>query len=95
MHAKSIRISEEMLTAIELVERRENVEEATAIRKLLRTGLETYVVRLYRQGQITLRELAGRLGLDLVAATDLMLDHGVKGNLDADDVLRSVEHFDL
>jgi len=95
MQAKSIRIPDDMLTAIELVERREHVEESTAIRKLIRTGLETYTARLYRQGHITLRELADRLGLDLIAATELLLDYGVKGNLDADDVLQSIEQFGL
>ena len=93
MQAKSIRIPDDMLAAIELVERREHIEESTAIRKLIRTGLETYTAQLYRQGQITLREVASRLGVDLVAAIDLLLDYGVKGNVDADDVLYSAEQF--
>ena len=93
MQAKSIRIPDEMLSAIEMVERKEHIEEATAIRKLIQTGLETYAARLYRQGQLSLREFAERLGLDLVEATDVLLDHGVKGNLDADDVLHSLEQF--
>jgi len=95
MYAKSIRLPDDMLSAIELVENREHIEESTAIRKLIRTGLETYIARLYRSGQITLRDAAGRLSLDLIAATDLMLDYGVKGNLDAADVLHSMEQFDL
>ena len=93
MNAKSIRIPANMLKAIALVETREHIEESTAIRKLIRTGLETYVARLYRQGGLTLREAASRLGLDLVATMDILLDHGVKGNLDADDVLTSIRHF--
>lgn len=95
MRAKSIRLPDQLLTGIELVERREHIEESTAIRKLISTGLETYIARLYKQGHITLREVAIRLGLDMVAATDLLLDYGVKGNLDADDVLQSIEQFDL
>ncbi len=53
------------------------------------------MARLYRDGQITLREVASRLGLDLIAATELLLDYGVKGNLDAHDVLHSIERFIL
>ncbi len=93
MHAKSVRIPADMLKAIELVEAREHIEESTAIRKLIRTGLETYVARLYRQGGLTLREAASRLALDLTATMDVLLDHGVKGNLGADDVLTSIRHF--
>ena len=69
------------------------VMDADCLIKLIRTGLETYVARLYRQGGLTLREAASRLGLDPVATLDLLLDHGVKGNLDADDVLTSIRHF--
>jgi hypothetical protein len=93
MQAKSIRIPDDMLAAIELVERREHIEESTAIRKLIRTGLETYSAQMYKQGQLTLREVADRLGLDLVEATDLLLSYGIKGNLEADDVLYAAEQF--
>ena len=82
-----------MLKAIELVQSREHIEESTAIRKLIRIGLEIYIARLYRQGAITLREAADRLGLDLVATVDLLMDYGITGNLDAADVLASIEHF--
>jgi predicted HTH domain antitoxin len=53
------------------------------------------VARLYRDGQISLREVAHTLGLDLVAAMNLLLDHGIQGNLSADDVLQSAERFDV
>ena len=82
-----------MLTAIGFVEREEHIEEATTVRKLIRIGLETYTSQRYKQGQLTLREASRRLGLDLIATTDLMLNHGVKGNLQAADVLQSIEHF--
>lgn len=95
MHAKSIRIPDDMLEAIAMVEQRERIEESTAIRKLIRTGLETYMARLYQHGHVSLREVADRLGLDLIAATNLLLDFGIGGNLDADDVLRSMDHFEL
>jgi len=91
MQVKSIRIPDELLSAIELVETREHLEESTAIRKLIRTGLETYLARLYRRGDITLREAADRLGLDLITTIELFMDYGIKGNLDAADVLAAVE----
>ena len=69
--------------------------ECARIQQNLNDGLETYVVRLYSDGQLTLREVAERLSLDLVAATDLLLDSGVKGNLEADDVMHAMEQFDL
>jgi hypothetical protein len=93
MHTKTVRIPDRLLQAIELVESREHIEESTAIRKLIRTGLETYIARLYERGEITLRDAAARLNLDLIATMDLFLDHGVKGNLRARDVLVSLQQF--
>lgn len=64
-----------------------------AVRKLLSNGAQAYVARLYEQGRITLREAAGRLGTDLIGAVDPLAEHGVRGNLQAADVLASVEQF--
>jgi hypothetical protein len=52
---KSIRIPKEMAEAIAVVEKEEQIEESTAMRKLIRMGFETYVRNLYRDGRITLR----------------------------------------
>ena len=93
MQAKSIRLSGDMLTAIGFVERGEHLESSAAVHKLIRVGLETYSVKLYKQGRLTLRETAERLGLDLLETTDLIIDYGVKGNLTASDVLQSIDHF--
>ncbi len=93
MRAKSIRISDDMLTAIGFVERAEHIEASAAVRKLIRVGLETYTMQLYKQGLLTLRETANRLNLDLIETTDLMIDRGIKGNLNASDVLHSIDEF--
>lgn len=82
-----------MLRGISLVEDREHIDGSAAIRKLIRTGLETYVAGLYREGALTLREAAARLDMDMVEALDRLADHGVKGNLEAADVLASIERF--
>jgi hypothetical protein len=82
-----------MLRGISLVEDREHIDGSAAIRKLIRTGLEAYVAGLYRDGALTLREAAFRLDMDLIEALDRLADHGVKGNLEAADVLASIERF--
>lgn len=93
MHTKTVRIPDRLLQALALVESREHIEESTAIRKLIRTGLETYIARLYERGEITLRDAASKLNLDLIETTELLLDHGIKGNLRANDVLASIQQF--
>lgn len=93
MKTRSIRIPEEILEAVKLVEEREHLEEATAIRKLMKVGFESYVTALYRRGEITLREAAKRLNMSQSEAMDLFLEAGVPGNLDASDVAASMDAF--
>ncbi len=82
-----------MMAAIEIVEKEEKIEESTAMRKLIRIGFETYIGNLYKQGKVTLRQAAKLLNLSQIEAMNLFLDAGIKGNLDASDVMVSLERF--
>ncbi|MCX5718528.1 MAG: hypothetical protein NT055_00945 [Nitrospirae bacterium] len=93
MKTKSLRIPKDMIYAIELVEKEEKIEESTAMRKLMRIGFETYVGNLYRQGRVTLREAARLLNVSQIEAINIFLDAGIKGNLDASDVIISLKRF--
>ena len=93
MKTKSIRIPKDMMSAIELVEKEEKIEESTAMRKLMWIGFETYIGNLYKQGKVTLREASRLLKLNQIETMNLFLDAGIKGNLDASDVLVSLKRF--
>ena len=93
MKTKSIRMPDELMSAIEIVEREEKVEEATAIRKLLRIGYETYLANMYRFGKLSLAEVSRLHGLTQIETLELLLEKGVKGNLDTEDVIHSLERF--
>ncbi len=93
MKTKSLRIPKDMISAIELVEKEEKIEESTAMRKLMRIGFETYVGDLYKRGKVTLREAARLLNVSQIEAMNIFLDAGIKGNLDASDVMISLKRF--
>lgn len=93
MKTKSLRIPKDMVSAIELVEKEEKIEESTAMRKLMRIGFETYVGDLYKRGKVTLREAARLLNASQIEAMNIFLDAGIKGNLDASDVMISLKRF--
>ncbi|OGW72091.1 MAG: hypothetical protein A3J72_03300 [Nitrospirae bacterium RIFCSPHIGHO2_02_FULL_40_19] len=93
MKTKSIRMPDELMSAIEMVEKEEKVEEATAIRKLLRIGYETYVANMYRFGKLSLAEASRLIGLTQIETLELLLEKGVKGNFDTGDVMYSLERF--
>jgi len=93
MKTKCIRLPEDILGSLELVEEREHIEESSALRKLLRMGLETYLMESYAGGRITLREAAQRLKRSQAETMDLFLERGVPGNLTAADVKESMDFF--
>jgi predicted HTH domain antitoxin len=93
MKTKSIRIPKEMADAIAVVEKEEQIEESTAMRKLIRMGFEAYVGNLYRDGKITLRRASQLLRRSQSEVMDIFLDAGISGNLDASDILASLDRF--
>ena len=93
MKTRSLRLPDDLLEAITVVEEREHLDAAPAIRKLLRLGLEAYVTDLYRDGRLSLRDVAARLGLSPAAALEVLATRGVPGNLTASDVIASMDRF--
>ena len=91
MTTKTLRLPDGLLRAIHHVEETEKIEEATAMRKLLRMGFELHTANLYRDGRLSLRDSARRLGLNVYETLDLFLELGVRGNLTASDVLASLK----
>lgn len=84
---------DDLLNAITIVEKEEKVEETTAIRKLIKIGYETYISDLYKAGKLSLEDIARHLNINQIEALELLLNRGVKGNLDASDVMHSLEKF--
>ena len=77
--------------AVRDVGRCEHIEEATAMRKLMTMGYELYLAGRYRNGAISLRDVAHRLDLSLSEAMDRLSELGVPGNVTADDTLQSLK----
>ncbi len=86
-----MRIPNDIDKAIVYVSSVEKIENVHSLRKLARMGFESYVTKEYKAGKLTLREASDLLGLTLSETIDLFLDMGVKGNIHAEDVMRSLE----
>ena len=90
---KSLRLPESLLKSIRYLARRERLDESTAIRQLIALGTAEYAAGLYREGKITLNEAA-----ELASATpremiDILLDHGVKGNVTVSQARKALEYI--
>ncbi len=88
---RSLRIPERLLKAVRDVARREHLDESTATRQLIAFGAMEYAVRLYREGKITLRDAAELADTTVRGMIDILLDHGVKGNVTATQERKAIE----
>jgi len=91
MKVKSIRIPEDINAAVDLVSRIEHLENTQAIRKLMRIGFKSYLISLYREGKLSLREVSKLLDITLSETIDLMNAMDISGNIRAADVLDSLK----
>jgi hypothetical protein len=91
MKAKALRLPDNLLHAVKFAEKKEKLDEPTALRKFLRLGAEKYVADSYERGDISLREAAGVLEITTREALDLFWEMGISGNVDADKTLKSIK----
>lgn len=68
------------------------MDESTAARQLIALGAMEYAVRVYRQGKVTLRETAELADTTVREMIDILLDHGVKGNVTASQERKAIEY---
>ncbi len=88
---KSLRIPESLLKTIRHLARREHLDESTAIRKLIAMGATEYAVQLYRDGKVTLREAAEMAEATPREMIEILLEHGVKGNVTVAQQRKAIE----
>jgi len=88
---KTVRIPKNLAKAIMHSARTEKVDESTAMRQLLALGAEQYAVELYREGRATLDEAAALASLSLRQMIDVLLAHGIKGNIRLDQQRRAID----
>jgi len=87
---KTVRLPDALAKAILHRARLENVDESTAIRQLLAIGVKDYAVKLYCEGKMSLAEAANLANVTVREMIDLLLDHGVKGNIRADQQRKAI-----
>ncbi len=91
MTTKTLRLSDNLLNAVHELGSAEHIEEATAMRKLLRMGYDLFLAEQYRTGRLTLREVARRMELSLSETLEALQRLGIPGNTSANDTLASLQ----
>ncbi|WXG41549.1 MAG: UPF0175 family protein [Candidatus Freyarchaeum deiterrae] len=92
MKTKTIRLPEEILRGVAFRAEKEDIEESTTIRKLLREGIMEYATKLYSLGEITLGESAQLAGVSLRKMLETLLNKGVSGNVTLSQQKKAIAH---
>ena len=91
MVPKTTRIPKSLLKVIAFRVNKEGLDESTVIRQFLHLGVKQYVSRLYKEGEISLREASELLGTPTRETLEILWQEGVKGNILVSTQLKALE----
>lgn len=91
MIPKTTRIPKKVLKVIEYRVNKEGLDESTVIRQFLQLGVKQYVSKLYKDGELSLREASDLLGVSVRETLEILWEEGVKGNILVSTQLRALE----
>ena len=92
METKTVHLTGDLLKGVSSRTVREDVDESTAIRQLIRLGVIGYAVNLYKIGKITLSEAAELSNVSLREMLSILEEHGVKGNVTMGQQIRALHY---
>ena len=93
MSVISLRLKEREIKRINELSKMVHKDKSTVARELIEYGWEFLMIKLYREGKLSLSTLAIRLELSVSETIDLLTEFGVKSPIDYDDYLKGFEVF--
>lgn len=84
----SIRLKEKEIRFIENLSREYKIDKSTAARELIEYGKIYLVVKLYKEGKISLEKTAKELDLSISETIDLLSEFGIKAPISYEDYLK-------
>ena len=93
MSVISLRLKEKELKRLNELSQMVHKDKSTVARELLDYGWEFMMIKLYREGKLSLSTFASKLELSVSEAIDLLSEFGIESPLDYDDYLKGFEAF--
>ena len=84
----SVRLKEKEIRFIEDLSKKQNIDKSTAARELIEYGKIYLVLRLYKEGKISLEKTAKELDLSISETIDLLSEFGIKAPINFEDYLK-------
>ncbi|MBI3600679.1 MAG: hypothetical protein HY097_08570 [Nitrospinae bacterium] len=93
MAVVSLRLKDRELKRLNELSKMVHKDKSTVARELLDHGWEFLMIKLYREGKLSLSSLASKLELSVTETIDLLSEFGVESPIDYDDYLKGFEVF--
>jgi predicted HTH domain antitoxin len=93
MSVISLRLKDREVKRINELSRMVNKDKSTVARELIEYGWEFLMIKLYREGKISLSTLASKLDLSISETIDLLAEFGVESPIDYEDYLKGFDVF--
>ena len=68
-------------------------DKSTVARELIEYGWDFFMIKLYREGKLSLSTLSEKLALSVSETIDLLSEFGIESPIEYDDYLKGLEAF--
>lgn len=89
----SLRLKDKDFKRVNELSKIEHKDKSTVARELLEYGWEFLMIKLYREGKLSLSSLASKLELSVSETIDILSKFGIESPIDYDDYLKGFEVF--
>lgn len=93
MSVISLRLKDRELKRINELSKMVNKDKSTVARELIEYGWEFLMIKLYREGKMSLGTLSSKLELSVSETIDLLAEFGVESPIDYEDYLKGFDVF--
>jgi hypothetical protein len=91
MSVISLRLKEKEFERLKELSKLEHKDKSAVAKELMEHGWEFLMIKLYRNGKLSLSTLASKMELSVSETIDLLADFGIESPIDFDDYLGGLE----
>lgn len=91
MSVISLRLKDKELKRISEISKLEGKDKSTVARELLEYGWDFLMMKLYKEGRLSLENFAKKLDVSISEAIDLLAEHGIDSPVEYEDYLKGFE----
>lgn len=89
----SLRLKDRDFKRVNELSKIEHKDKSTVARELIEHGWDFLMIKLYREGKLSLSTLASKLELSVSETIDLLSEFGIESPIEYDDYLKGFEVF--